>query len=89
MFWQVALAQGSTAPPYGHRRGWIPRTQQDYGDGGAYPEIHVAQYPLLMGKQKASSNSLTKTLDAEGKVRYDIIAKQGHGKDKVSLSLHH
>lgn len=56
---------------------------QDYGDGGAYPEIPVAQYPLLMGKQKTSSNALTKTLDAQGKIRYDIIAKQGHTKDKV------
>ena len=56
---------------------------QDFGDGGAYPEIHVAQYPLMMGKQKTSSNALTTTLDAEGKIRYDIIAKQGHGKDKV------
>lgn len=82
---QVALAQGSTAPPYGHRRGWIPRTQQDYGEGGAYPEIHVAQYPLLMGKSKTTSNALAKTLDAEGKVRYDIIAKQGHTKDKVCI----
>ena len=58
---------------------------QDFGDGGAYPEIHVAQYPLMMGKQKTSSNALTKTLDAEGKIRYDIIAKQGHGKDKVCV----
>ena len=60
---------------------------QDYGDGGAYPEVHVAQYPLMMGKQQTSSNALTKTLDAEGKVRYDIIAKQGHVKDKVSGEL--
>lgn len=37
----------------------------------------------MMGKQKSTSNALAKTLDAEGKVRYDIIAKQGHGKDKV------
>ena len=34
------------APPYGGRRGWIPRTEEDYGDGGAFPEIPVAQYPL-------------------------------------------
>ena len=24
------------------------------GDGGAYPECHVAQYPLDMGKKKVS-----------------------------------
>ena len=35
-----------SAPPYGQRRGWIPRHEADFGDGGAFPEIHVAQYPL-------------------------------------------
>jgi SNW domain-containing protein 1 len=25
---------------------------QDFGDGGAFPEIHVAQYPKGMGKKK-------------------------------------
>ena len=30
------------------------------GDGGAFPEIHVAQYPLGMGK-KTSSTTLTRT----------------------------
>ena len=36
-------------PPYGQRKGWIPRSLDDYGDGGAFPEIMVAQYPLNMG----------------------------------------
>ena len=39
-------------PPYGRRSGWIPRTLDDFGDGGAFPEIHTAQYPLEMGKPK-------------------------------------
>ena len=34
------------APPYGQRKAWIPRNEADFGDGGAFPEIHVAQYPL-------------------------------------------
>lgn len=34
------------APPYGQRKGWIPRTEDDFGDGGAFPEITVVQYPL-------------------------------------------
>lgn len=34
------------APPYGQRKGWIPRAEADFGDGGAFPEITVAQYPL-------------------------------------------
>lgn len=34
------------APPYGHRKGFLPRKAEDFGDGGAFPEIHIAQYPL-------------------------------------------
>lgn len=34
------------APPYGQRKGWIPRVEADFGDGGAFPEITVVQYPL-------------------------------------------
>jgi SNW domain-containing protein 1 len=45
--------KASGAPPYGHRSGWIPRTLDDYGDGGAFPEISIAQYPLEMGKKKS------------------------------------
>ncbi|KAI5704852.1 hypothetical protein M8J76_003906 [Diaphorina citri] len=80
----VVLAM-PTAPPYGQRRGWIPRSEDDFGDGGAFPEIHVAQYPLSMGKkgQESTSNALAVTLDSEGKVKYDVLARQGHGKNKI------
>lgn len=33
-------------PPYGNRSGWRPRNAEDFGDGGAFPEIPYAQYPL-------------------------------------------
>ena len=51
------------APPYGLRANgqWIPRTPADFGDGGAFPEIHAAQYPLGMGEKnekKEKSNAL-------------------------------
>ena len=81
------------APPYGKRRGWIPRVADDFGDGGAFPEIQVAQYPMGMGKpgsggaggggSNSGSKGLAVQLDGEGKVKYDLIARQGHGKDKV------
>lgn len=76
------------APPYGQRRGWVPRQPSDYGDGGAFPEIHVAQYPLDMGMKgkESTSNALAVQLDAEGKVKYDAIARLGHGKDKIVYS---
>ncbi|RMZ80354.1 hypothetical protein DV738_g2879, partial [Chaetothyriales sp. CBS 135597] len=72
-------------PPYGQRTGWRPRTQEDFGDGGAFPEVPVAQYPLDMGKkgQATKSNALAVQVDAEGRVRYDAIARQGHNDDRV------
>ncbi|CAO1428392.1 unnamed protein product [Diamesa tonsa] len=78
----------TSAPPYGQRRGFIPRTETDYGDGGAFPEIAVAQYPLGMGAPGNSkkSNALAVQLDGQGKVKYDIIARQGHSKDKIVYS---
>ena len=40
-----------------------------------------------MGQKKSSSNALAVQLDAEGKIKYDAIAKYGHAKDKVSRML--
>lgn len=67
---------------------------KDFGDGGAFPECHIAQYPLGMGKGTSgegggggggsSSNALAVQLDDKGKVKYDVLARQGHAKDKVS-----
>ena len=80
----AVVAATKAIPPYGNRSGWIPRHVSDFGDGGAFPEIHMAQYPLDMGrKDKAGkSNALAIQLDAEGKIKYDAIARQGHHKDK-------
>lgn len=71
-------------PPYGQRTGWRPRGQEDFGDGGAFPEVPVAQYPLDMGrKTTASSNALALQVDAEGKVDYDTIARRGHSDSRI------
>eukprot|EP00128_Syssomonas_multiformis_P012539 Colp12_sorted_trinity150504_noHs@3265 len=71
-------------PPYGQRTNWVPRTQEDYGGGGAFPEVHVAQFPLDMGrKRKAAGATLPVTLDAEGNVQYDLVLRQGSNKDRV------
>uniref|UniRef100_A0A1Q3F5Y6 Putative mrna splicing factor/ chromatin binding snw family nuclear protein n=1 Tax=Culex tarsalis TaxID=7177 RepID=A0A1Q3F5Y6_CULTA len=77
------------SPPYGQRKGWVPRTEADFGDGGAFPEIHVAQYPLGLGapgNASKKSNALAVQLDQNGKVKYDAIARQGHSKDKIVYS---
>ncbi|KAF8637416.1 hypothetical protein AX17_002911 [Amanita inopinata Kibby_2008] len=83
---QVATTR-PVIPPYGQRKGWKPASQDDYGDGGAYPECHVAQYPLEMGRKKASSgNTLALQVDSEGNVRYDVIAHQGQRAGKIVQS---
>lgn len=80
---QVVLKK-SGPPPYGQRAGWRPRSQEDYGDGGAFPEVPVAQYPLDMGrKSTSSSNALAIQVDAEGKVKYDTIARRGHSENRI------
>ncbi|SLM35021.1 transcriptional regulator cwf13 [Lasallia pustulata] len=74
-----------TGPPaYGQRSGWRPRSPEDYGDGGAFPEVPVAQYPLDMGRKGSStSNALAVQVDAEGRVKYDAIARQGHNDKRI------
>ncbi|CAF9923076.1 MAG: mRNA splicing protein [Alectoria fallacina] len=80
---QVVLKR-SGPPSYGSRAGWRPRSAEDYSDGGAFPEIPVAQYPLDMGrKSSSSSNALAVQLDAEGKVKYDAIVRQGHNDKRI------
>ncbi|CAJ0586364.1 unnamed protein product, partial [Mesorhabditis spiculigera] len=72
-------------PRYGHRVGFKPRTPEDFGDGGAFPEVHIAQFPLGMGLGRVEGTTKTVALqyDAEGKLRHDAIARVGVGKDKI------
>lgn len=64
---------------------------QDFGDGGAFPEILVAQFPLNMGADVSGKQEGGKTLalqyDKDGKLRHDAIAKIGHDKSKVSVFI--
>ena len=60
---------------------------QDFGDGGAFPEILLVQYPLGMGQKAKVSNALAKQVDADGKVKYDVLVRQGQNKDKVGYIL--
>ncbi|KAK3378290.1 SKIP/SNW domain-containing protein [Podospora didyma] len=78
---QVVLKR-SGPPPYPNRAGWRPRGPEDFADGGAFPEIPVAQY--VFGKKGAStSNALVVQVDKEGKVDYTAIARQGHSSDRI------
>lgn len=85
-------------PSYPHRvkSKFIPRSAEDFGDGGAYPEIHLAQFPHNMGKKggggssilgsnSSSSNTLALQVRGEdGQVGYDAVVTQHHrNKTKV------
>jgi SNW domain-containing protein 1 len=81
---ELLVLQRSGPPPYGQRAGWRPRGPEDFGDGGAFPEIPIAQYPLDMGKKgSTTSNALAIQVDGEGKVKYDDIARQGHSENRI------
>lgn len=76
------LPQRAGPPEYPNRAGWRPRNPEDFGDGGAFPEIPVAQYPWGQ-KTSSTSNALVVQVDSEGKVDYSAIARQGHSSDRV------
>jgi SNW domain-containing protein 1 len=42
-----------------------------------------------MGREgkETTSNALAVQLDTQGKIKYDILARQGHSKDKVIYLL--
>lgn len=86
---QLVSARSNRIPPYGQRQGFKPRVPEDFGNGGAFPEIHFAQYPLGMGRRgdertkERSGGALTLQVDSEGNVKYDAIARQGHSSDRI------
>eukprot|EP01129_Flabellula_baltica_P010705 TRINITY_DN4549_c0_g1_i1.p1 TRINITY_DN4549_c0_g1~~TRINITY_DN4549_c0_g1_i1.p1 ORF type:complete len:635 (-),score=203.74 TRINITY_DN4549_c0_g1_i1:36-1940(-) len=87
-------SQNEHIPDYMDRRHWIPRNVQDFGDGGAFPEIHVPQYPLNMGKKDGSSDvasdsTVALTVDNQGKTRYDAIVKQGRRNGVIVHANHY
>lgn len=66
-------------PPYGKREGWKPLNQDDFNSGGAYPEIHIYQYPLDLGREDVKpidSTTLTLQRDADGRPLYEMILTQ-------------
>ncbi|KAJ2817746.1 mRNA splicing protein, partial [Coemansia furcata] len=70
-------------PPYGQRIGWVPKTASDFGGGGAYPEIHVLQYPQGMGKKQTKSNALSKQVDGDGNTSYAALANYGRRENET------
>lgn len=78
-------AAAAPIPPYGQRATFVPKSPADFGDGGAYPECLVLQYPLDMGR---GTNMLRRTaamhVTDTGEIRYDSILT--HGGQKAMLT---
>lgn len=83
----VAKKTVKEVPPYGQRQGFIPRAPEDFGNGGAFPEIHVAQFPLEIGRESSKSKTVALTLETDGKVNYDnLLHQRGQKKNVFSKS---
>ena len=85
----VPTNQGKVIPSYLQRTNYLPLGPEDFGDGGAFPEIHVVQYPLNMGKPGVKSSALVAVnVDETGQVRYDSIVKQGTNRNRLVQSTY-
>ena len=83
-------------------KAFVPRCMADFDDGGAFPEIPVAQYPRQMGNPhnksltssqtagsvSVNSHLLTVQTDADGKVSYDGVVTGGTNADKKVYTKH-
>ncbi|OIT01238.1 PREDICTED: SNW/SKI-interacting protein-like [Nicotiana attenuata] len=88
---KTAVIKANPVPPYLKRAGFRPSKLEDFGDGGAFPEIHYAQYPLDMGRKKdwkPGGKTLPVTVDEHGDVRYDAIVRQNENSKKIVYSQH-
>eukprot|EP00746_Dinoflagellata_sp_MGD_P149587 gnl/MRDRNA2_/MRDRNA2_81591_c0_seq1.p1 gnl/MRDRNA2_/MRDRNA2_81591_c0~~gnl/MRDRNA2_/MRDRNA2_81591_c0_seq1.p1 ORF type:complete len:386 (-),score=32.52 gnl/MRDRNA2_/MRDRNA2_81591_c0_seq1:119-1276(-) len=52
----------------------MPKTDSDYGDGGAYPEINLLQYPRQMGGHAVETNGcLPIDVNIDGNIKYNCL----------------
>ncbi|CAA7032462.1 unnamed protein product [Microthlaspi erraticum] len=81
----------NSVPIYLKRQSFRPRKPEDFGDGGAFPEIHVSQCPLGMGSvgtNKHGSKILPVSVDAHGNLVFDGIVRQNENSKKIVYSQH-
>ncbi|CAI9100424.1 OLC1v1037426C1 [Oldenlandia corymbosa var. corymbosa] len=89
-----APVEPNPVPPYLKRAGLKPTKLEDFGDGGAFAEIHIVQFPLNMGRErvsgnpKNSSNTLIVTVDEHGDIMYDSIVRLNENAKKIVYSQH-
>mmetsp|Transcript_4698 Transcript_4698/g.4841 ORF Transcript_4698/g.4841 Transcript_4698/m.4841 type:complete len:632 (-) Transcript_4698:159-2054(-) len=83
----AATLRPKSVPQYLHRKNFVPSGIEDFGDGGAFPEIHVVQYPLDMGKPGAVTSAIVAvTVGESGLVKFDAIVKQGSNRNRIVQS---
>ncbi|KAI3630483.1 hypothetical protein MIR68_011918 [Amoeboaphelidium protococcarum] len=83
---ESVIEQDRIIPRYPNRANWKPEQQSDFGDGGAYPEIMLAQYPLNMGRKrkglKRKGETLPVRIDTEGNMQ--LMYRGGADQQSVS-----
>mmetsp|Transcript_84077 Transcript_84077/g.126041 ORF Transcript_84077/g.126041 Transcript_84077/m.126041 type:complete len:596 (+) Transcript_84077:34-1821(+) len=74
-------------PSYSERQrgGWKPNGYEDFGDGGAFPEVHMPQFPSGIGEKKTSGSIIPLNIDASGKINFGAVLGI-HDKKKVYSS---
>jgi SNW domain-containing protein 1 len=94
--WAIAAVeeeQKTKVPKYLKRASFIPQTLKDFGDGGAFPEINILQYPLDMGRKKAmgaeTSDTIPLQTDSNGNIRYDLVLREGETNVSKMKHVHH
>jgi len=91
---KVVAAPAPQPPRYRARKGFVPRRPEDHGDGGAFPEVHVAQYPLGMGRRRrrgapgsGASASATSSSSSSGGGAAAAAAAAGGASGSQALTL--
>ena len=89
-------SEAARLTPDQRKKLFLPRSLADFDDGGAFPEIHIAQYPRHMGNphlnrkvgtvrgtQQSSSALVNIEIDKDGEISYDSLVKSGTNSDKM------
>jgi len=74
-------------PVYGERKFFTPTKEEDFGDGGAYPEVHLIQYPRQMADPRVingSRNCLPISVNINGDIHYHLLLNSN--KDKITTN---
>ena len=64
-----AASEASRMTPEQRKKLFLPRSLADFDDGGAFPEIHVAQYPRHMGNPHLTAARTTTSTSIANVVR--------------------